>query len=264
MKTLDAIAANFNVGHVNVRQSKKAASFRVADHKSLMEVIIPFFNAYPLQSQKKIDFAIFVKVVLLIDQGVHLTLDGQRMIISLLAGLNRGVPTKILEHPNFQGLDLQERPNDPFNKDQFMRVGDNWIAGFVAGDGSFDCNFGKPRTEGANPQVTVRHRVTQLSRDFALLEAICERLGSGTVALRTWGPEPGRFCDSNNSTLTTMLRDVIPFFKKHPLGTIKQLDFNDIVDIAAIMKRGGHLTPEGLAEIRRIRLGMNSFRKLPP
>jgi hypothetical protein len=41
---------------------------------------------------------------------------------------------------------------------------------------------------------------------------------------------------------------------------VKKDDFEDFCKVVDIMKVGGHLTPEGLEEIRKIKAGMNSLR----
>ncbi len=54
---------------------------------------------------------------------------------------------------------------------------------------------------------------------------------------------------------------VIPFFNQYPICGIKHLDYLDWCRIANLIESGAHLTNEGLAEIRRIKDGINTGRK---
>jgi len=53
-------------------------------------VIIPFFNKYPLLTQKRVDFEIFKQIIELINNKEHMTLIGLQKIVNLKASLNTG------------------------------------------------------------------------------------------------------------------------------------------------------------------------------
>ncbi len=53
-----------------------------------MNVIIPFFDKYPLISQKRADFEIFKKIIELINNKQHMTSEGLEKIVNLKASLN--------------------------------------------------------------------------------------------------------------------------------------------------------------------------------
>jgi hypothetical protein len=55
---------------------------------------------------------------------------------------------------------------------------------------------------------------------------------------------------------------VIPFFQRVPLHGLKSKNFTDFCKVADIMKEKGHLTEEGLDQIRLIKAGMNTGRVL--
>lgn len=52
----------------------------------------------------------------------------------------------------------------------------------------------------------------------------------------------------------------IPLFNKYPLKVVKPLDFKDFCKAAELIKVKGHLTNEGLEQIRLIKLKMNAGR----
>jgi LAGLIDADG endonuclease len=53
---------------------------------------------------------------------------------------------------------------------------------------------------------------------------------------------------------------IIPFFDKHPILEIKQLDYLDFWKVAKLINEGSHTTIEGLDLIRSIKAGMNTGR----
>jgi len=60
---------------------------------------------------------------------------------------------------------------------------------------------------------------------------------------------------------------IIPFFDKYPIKGEKSLDYANFKRATEIMEIKGHLTVNGLEEIRKIKAGMNRGRdpsKLEP
>lgn len=51
-------------------------------------------------------------------------------------------------------------------------------------------------------------------------------------------------------------------FLKQKLEGVKSRDFEDFKKVAELMKKGAHLTLEGLEEIKQIKVGMNKGRKI--
>jgi hypothetical protein len=56
--------------------------------KDLVNVIIPHFSNYPLITKKKVDFFLLTKVLGIIIQKDHLTLEGLQKIVALKASMN--------------------------------------------------------------------------------------------------------------------------------------------------------------------------------
>jgi hypothetical protein len=101
--------------------------------------------------------------------------------------------------------------------------------------------------------------VTQHSRDELLLRSFIPYLGCGQYSKRSGKNSPA------GDYLVTKLEDItekiIPFFDKYPLQGTKSNDYIDFVKIMEIMKKKGHLTVEGLDQIKKIKAGMNQGRK---
>ena len=66
--------------------------WRVRNLRNLSEIILPFFDKYPLRSMKSIDFLKFRKVVLMMQKGEHLTKEGFSRIQEIASEMNRGKP----------------------------------------------------------------------------------------------------------------------------------------------------------------------------
>lgn len=81
--------------------------WRVRNLKNLSEVIIPFFDKYPLKSKKSLDFLKFRDVVMMMQKGEHLTKDGFQQILEIASKMNRAKP-KIKP-------DLRESPSQDEN-----------------------------------------------------------------------------------------------------------------------------------------------------
>ncbi len=69
----------------------------VRTRHDLLEKIVPFFRAYPLQTAKRKDFERFVKVLALMERNGHTTTSGLRQAARYIQAMNRKVPSRFLE-----------------------------------------------------------------------------------------------------------------------------------------------------------------------
>lgn len=74
---------------------KDGVIFRVSSLNVLNEIIIPFFTRYPLLTSKQINFELFKKVVDLMNQKEHLTIEGLKKIVSIKASMNLGLSDEL-------------------------------------------------------------------------------------------------------------------------------------------------------------------------
>ena len=72
-ETLQALQEFFGVGVLNTRIKKDVTSFTVSNLSDLVNVIIPHFKKFPLQTQKRVDFELFCQILELKYNGEHLT-----------------------------------------------------------------------------------------------------------------------------------------------------------------------------------------------
>ena len=63
--------------------------WRVRDLKNHAEIILPFFERYPLRSLKRIEFLKFAQVIRLMQKGEHLNPVGFQKILTIANQMNR-------------------------------------------------------------------------------------------------------------------------------------------------------------------------------
>ncbi len=84
-----ALKANFGCGVVRKNHGDRMA-YRVRSKEHLLQRIIPFFEKHPLKTKKRVDFAKFRRILLLMDAGDHLTHGGIERIGEISGQMNRG------------------------------------------------------------------------------------------------------------------------------------------------------------------------------
>ena len=89
IKVLHALKAFFGCGVVRSNHGDRMA-YRVRSKEHLLQIIVPFFEKHPLKSQKRLDFEVFRKIVLMMEKGDHLSIEGVEKIRQLASGMNRG------------------------------------------------------------------------------------------------------------------------------------------------------------------------------
>ena len=106
--------------------------------------------------------------------------------------------------------------------------------------------------------VKLVFQITQHSRDEELMKSLVSYFKCGRYAYRSKENEAlGDF-------IVTKFEDIlkiISFFENYPIIGVKALDFADWCKAAELMKKGAHLTSEGLEKIKKIKIGMNRGKK---
>ena len=80
---LENIKYTLGVGNIFYNNNNKIYKFKVSNINQLFNVIIPHFKKYYLITQKNIDFELFSKIVIIIKNKEHLTMQGIQKIVSL-------------------------------------------------------------------------------------------------------------------------------------------------------------------------------------
>jgi LAGLIDADG endonuclease len=77
-----------NVKYKNITTTSKVVNFQVTKFSDIVNIIIPFFDKYPIQGQKALDFEDFKKVVEIMKINDHLTVKGFEKILKIKEGMN--------------------------------------------------------------------------------------------------------------------------------------------------------------------------------
>lgn len=150
-----------------------------------------------------------------------------------------------------------ENPSGADNQQERPGV-EQWVVGFVDGEGCFSISVVRNATCRSGWQVQPEFSVTQAAPSRPALELLREVFGCGTIIenARTDNHRHPllRFSVKRRSELVTT---VVPFFEEHPLITAKQLDFERFRTVLLMMEAGRHLSDEGLRVIASITESMN-------
>ncbi len=147
--------------------------------------------------------------------------------------------------------------------DQQERSGiENWICGFVDGEGCFSVSLIRNSTTGSGWQVFPEFVVTQGEKSRSALETIKSYFGCGQIYINRRHDNHReallRYCVRSQKELR---ENIIPFFRRYSLKTAKQEDFEKFVSILQHMEDQKHKRIEGLRRIAKIIQSMN--RKVP-
>ena len=246
---LNKVKNTLGVGNIYFNKDDDTYKFKVSNITDINEIIIPFFKKYPLMTQKRADFEIFVKIIdIMLNKG-HLTSDGLQEIVNLKASLNLGLNDKLkASFPNYKvspkpAVSLINIPNS------------FWLVGFFEGEACFYVSIYKSPKSKTGFAVQLVFKVTQHSRDAELLKHMAEHLSCGRVEYRK-----GEACDYTVTALKDIKHKIIPLFNAFPLLGSKALNFKDFKKVVEIMENKDHLTIKGINDIRVIKENMNTGR----
>ncbi len=235
------------IGFFSHKQKINMVSYSVAKLSDIVNIIIPHFNKYPLQSAKSIDFKIWSECVEIINNKEHLTDEGLNRIISLKSILNRGLTEKLkLDFPNIKNLDrpefkVSDLPLDPY-----------WVSGFSEGDSSFYTQIIEPKIARAIYQVGLHER------EIPLLYKLPEFFG-GVGVIST---SPTRHvCRYAVAGTYDLINYVSPHFFKFELAGSKRSNFIIWSQILNLILSKAHLTPEGLNKIKELKSSMFNYNE---
>ena len=86
-------------------QNKESVQYRVGSLKDLNDKIIPHFDKYPLISKKQADFILFKKIINLLNNKEHLTIEGLQKILCIKGSLNLGLSDELkTKFPNIKPI----------------------------------------------------------------------------------------------------------------------------------------------------------------
>ena len=86
-------------------------AFRITSPKQILDKIIPHFDKYNLITKKGADYLLFKQILVLVDQGEHLKVEGLQKIVNIRASLNLGLSESL--KAAFPNTILVVRPPTP-------------------------------------------------------------------------------------------------------------------------------------------------------
>ena len=134
---------------------------------------------------------------------------------------------------------------------QQERLDINWIIGFVDGEGCFHIAINKLKKMTLGYQVLPEFRVVQHQRDEETLQKLKSFFGFGNVVRNHKDRKEFRVRGLEN------LNKLVDFFKKNPLQTTKQKNFELFSHVIDLMNKKEHLNKEGLEKIANLSSKMN-------
>ena len=154
-----------------------------------------------------------------------------------------------------------ENPSGAGNQQERPGI-EQWIVGFVDGEGCFSCPIQRNRVMRIGWQLQPVFAVVQGERSIECLELIQDHFRCGRIYRN-------RRHDNHKEDLMVYqvyrlgdLRDtIVPFFEANPLRTAKASDFKKFAAIIRMMDRKLHLSVEGLTHIAKIVETMNHRKR---
>nr|AKB93522.1 LAGLIDADG endonuclease [Fusarium graminearum] len=234
----------------NISSSNDSVRYTVGSMKDLVNVIIPHFSNYPLITKKKVDFFLLTKVLGIIIQKDHLTLEGLQKIVALKASMNWGLPEELKKSfPDIQVVEL------PFIENKKV-TSLEWFAGFTTGEGCFQIKSFKSNTK-LGKTIRLTFTITQHNRDKELMASLADLLGCGGI----YSYKNNSAIDYKVSRINDLTEILIPIFDKYSVLGAKNLDYQDFKTAALLIKNGEHLTEEGMINLLKLKENMNKGRK---
>jgi len=244
----------FGVGNIVISKPGNVATYQVQSIKDMVNVIIPHFNKYPLQTKKLRDFLIFKSIVKIIVKKEHLTDKGLIKINSILVSNNKKLNEEILKIYPARPMDLQIETSFYLNLEN---LDPHWLAGFVEGEGCFYVGIFKSESIKTGYSLKLRFSVNQHFKDEKLISSLTRIFKCGNIVIS----KNNSIIEFRVSSLKDIMEKIIPFFNKYPLYGAKRLEYEDFCKVVSMMNSKTHLTESGLEQIREIKSNMNRGRK---
>lgn len=212
------------------------------------------FLKYPLFTYKLVYFQLWCKVLDLMEQKQHLTLEGLSEIIGIKSQFKKGL-SPLLKASFPKHLEYVKPAYEP----DLNKINSQWLTGFINSDGHFGLVVS---SEGSlKTRCTAQFSLVQLNSSRIVLEHITTYLGFGTV----YPLVPDPLLRNNASTIhISKLEDInklVEILLDCTFFGAKALDYADFCRALDIMNNKGHLNNQGLSKIRNITQNINKSRK---
>jgi len=203
---LCAVKNYFNSGSIStIRKDTDVVMLEISSIEVIKNVIIPFFDNYPLKGTKYFDYVTWKNSF--ID-----FLENKDSLESKLLLIERLKESKDSLNRNKQEFKL------PMN--HLENIDPNYISGFTCGDGSVSLVTGPENFNKGFGRATLV--ITQHVHNKLLLEAIMKYFSVGTITSVKSRPFEINYVVSNKDDLNNT---IIPFFEKYPFYGLHSISF---------------------------------------
>ena len=243
LEILKLIQNKLNCGHISISGSK--CNYFVNDQTSLINIILPIFQNFPLNSSKYFQFLIFQKAVNLIINKFHLTQQGRLLMLQYYREM------------------IYNNSLSTFPSRNSININQFWLGGFTDGEGCFSTNKHKVRLKYENHhkehplflkiQEFFFNLTTFYGGNLMITKSRSNRINSNPTVVLEF------------NQIKVLKNVIIPFFlgENHPILYTKKIkDFHDWSILVHFSYYGYHLMPEGLDIINILKSRMNNFRLL--
>jgi hypothetical protein len=234
-----------DIGEFGVNSTRESVFFQVRNLDDLVNIIIPHFDKYPLQSVKSIDYLLWKQCISLMVTKEHLTQAGLAKIVSIKGAINLGLSDKLSN--SFPHVKVLTRPEFIVSENI---INPYWITGFFEGDGSIFVSINST-TNFVNPVMVIELN----KREKPLLEKIQLFFeGIGNI-----------YSNPSNNTVQwkvgklSNIKKAILHFNSYPLMGFKSYNFIIWTEIIFLIETKAHLTPEGLVRVKSLKDQLNKW-----
>ena len=222
---LKDVKAFFGVGSIDIDEKRGAVDYIVRDKISL-DVIKKHFIKYPLRGTKFLDFDDFVQALELMEENLHRSEEGVKLLVSLSEGMN--------------SLRKDYRKMPPIHiikgNSEFIPLDGNYINGFIAGDG---CLYLRTKSNFGSMGIQISQHVNNSS----LLREILDYFQSGlNVFSHGKGKKSVQITIGGKKIWNKI---IYPHFLNYPMQGSKTLRLKKMLAIAKIIESGEHLKRVG-------------------
>ena len=140
-----------------------------------------------------------------------------------------------------------------------QKISDDYIVGFVEGEGMFYIGIVPSKETKSGWQVIYFFKVSQNPIGRSVLRQIKERLSCGYVKQNSKTDQTDKSLAFVVRNLTDLDKKVLPFFRDKLI--IKKKSFDTFEKVLTLVKQGKHLEREGLKKILDLAYAMNTGKR---
>lgn len=221
---LKDVKAFFGVGSIDIDEKRGAVDYIVRDKISL-DVIKKHFIKYPLRGTKFLDFYDFVQALELMEQNLHRSEEGVKLLVSLSEGMN----SLRKDYSKMPAIHIIK------GNSEFIPLDGNYINGFIAGDG---CLYLRTKSNFGSMGIQISQHVNNSS----LLREILDYFQSGLKFSHGKGKKSVQITIGGKKIWNKI---IYPHFLNYPMQGSKTLRLKKMLAIAKIIESGEHLKRVG-------------------